>query len=58
MSADGALREYLWDTHRLIEAQGGYIECFCGWPTREQYDSGEHPVEHIVEALKEVGHER
>lgn len=33
--------------HLLGEAMGGYIDCSCGWPTKEQYQDGEHPALHL-----------
>lgn len=41
--------------HNLAEAVGGYIECSCGWPSRQQYDSSEHEVLHIIEDLRNAG---
>lgn len=41
--------------HVFGEATGGYIECLCGWPTREQYDAGEHEVLHVIAELCESG---
>lgn len=37
--------------HVPEEAIGGYIECSCGWPTREQFEAGEHFAVHVIEAL-------
>lgn len=37
--------------HEPMEAVGGYIECSCGWPSRQQYDKGEHFAVHIINAL-------
>lgn len=43
------------DDHDFMEAAGGYIECECGWPTREQWEAGENPAAHVVaEALEEA----
>ena len=37
--------------HEPFEAVGGYIECTCGWPTREQYAAGERYADHILAGL-------
>lgn len=36
------------DNHVLGVVVGGYIECSCGWPNREQWEADEHPVVHII----------
>lgn len=38
--------------HIFGEATGGYVECMCGYPTREQYDSGEAEIVHILRAVR------
>lgn len=44
------------ERHGLMEATGGYIECTCGWPTREQWEAGEHAAVHIAtDALAKAG---
>lgn len=41
--------------HDFQESIGGYIECKCGWPTKEQWEAGENPAVHVVaEALEEA----
>lgn len=37
--------------HEFMEAVGGYTECSCGWPSKEEYDAGGHEMEHVLELL-------
>lgn len=39
--------------HEPMEATGGYIECGCGWPSFEQWESGEHYIAHILDAARD-----
>lgn len=39
------------DRHEPGEAAGGFIECSCGWPTRDQFEAGERFTVHVVRAL-------
>ena len=41
--------------HEFDEATGGYIQCMCGWPTREQWEAEESPVTHVIAELCEAG---
>ena len=43
------------DRHNFGEAVGGYTDCMCGWPTREQWEAGENPVSHVIAELCEAG---
>lgn len=36
--------------HSLGEAIGGYMECSCGWPSREQWEAGESEAVHLARA--------
>lgn len=39
------------ERHVPMEAVGGYIECSCGWPSKAQYEAGEHFAVHVIAAL-------
>lgn len=44
--------------HEPMEATGGYIECSCGWPSKEQWDAGEPYARHVMlEARQDVLHD-
>ena len=45
-------QEAILDEHEPGESAGGFIECSCGWPTREQFEAGEHFVVHVLRALE------
>lgn len=47
--------ESILEDHVFMEAVGGYIECGCGWPTRQQYLDGEHESVHVIVALRAAG---
>ena len=36
------------DKHEPNEATGGYIECSCGWPNKEQFYAHEPYIRHVI----------